>query len=231
MIAWGLVEIMGLGNKIKQLREKKGLTQVEMARLLSIQHSTISQWETGKRTPDYETLRRLAGFFGVTVSHLLGEDDPNRFTLAESRAIYGIDAQPAELVPIPRYGEIHAALPAPPADQIVGYDWYPAEQVRGGEFFTLVVRGDCMAGGRMPILPGHVVLVRKQPEVDNGNIAVVWWNGEDAAHLRRVYYRDGKVMLVADNPAYPPELLPPAKVTIIGKVVEVKFEPAATREL
>lgn len=162
--------------------------------------------------------------------HFLKDRPPAADQVPESPAPYLANAHPVELVPIPRYGEIHAADPMPAEDRIVGYDWYPAEQIRGGEFFTLIVRGDCMDGGKTPILPGHVVLVRKQPEVENGNIAVVWWNGEDAGHLRRVYYRDGKIMLVADNPTYPPELLAPEKVTVIGKVVEVKFEPGAAGE-
>lgn len=80
------------------------------------------------------------------------------------------------------------------------------------------------------ILPGDLVVVRRQPAVEDGEIAVVFWNGEDEAHIRRVRRVDKQLLLTADNPAHPPVLLPPSRVTILGKVVEVKFEPAARRE-
>ena len=56
---------------LKELREKKGLNQQQLADELGLQRNTISRYETGKREPDQETLLRLSDFFGVSVDYLL----------------------------------------------------------------------------------------------------------------------------------------------------------------
>ncbi|APC08571.1 helix-turn-helix domain-containing protein [Neomoorella thermoacetica] len=61
-----------LGERLRKLREEKGLTQIELAKKLSLANSTISQYEANKRTPDPPTLQRLADFFGVSIDYLLG---------------------------------------------------------------------------------------------------------------------------------------------------------------
>jgi len=63
---------LNFGNRLRQLRKEKGLTQAELAKLLSIGESTISFYESGKRQPDYETLIRIADLFNVSVDYLLG---------------------------------------------------------------------------------------------------------------------------------------------------------------
>jgi len=63
---------MNFGKRLRQLRKEKGLTQAELAKLLSIGESTVSFYESGKRQPDYETLIRLAEVFNVSVDYLLG---------------------------------------------------------------------------------------------------------------------------------------------------------------
>ena len=61
--------------KIRELRKKCGITMKELGTAIGVAESTISQYETGKRQPDYETLLKIAEFFGVTTDYLLtGED-------------------------------------------------------------------------------------------------------------------------------------------------------------
>jgi transcriptional regulator with XRE-family HTH domain len=62
------------GNILKELRLKKGLNQVELAKILSVAKGTISNWEKGNRTPDNEMLSKIATFFDVTVDFLLGRE-------------------------------------------------------------------------------------------------------------------------------------------------------------
>lgn len=59
---------------IKELRIKKGLTQLQFCQKLNISQSTLSGWESGKWQPDNDTLIKLADFFGVSVDYLLGRD-------------------------------------------------------------------------------------------------------------------------------------------------------------
>lgn len=58
--------------RLSQLRAEKGLTQKEVAIDLKIAQNTLSQYETGKREPDFDTLLRIARYFDVTIDYLLG---------------------------------------------------------------------------------------------------------------------------------------------------------------
>ena len=62
------------GNLIKELREKKGLTQTELAQKLSISDKTVSKWETGKGYPDISLLEPIAKAFDISVTELLAGD-------------------------------------------------------------------------------------------------------------------------------------------------------------
>lgn len=64
-----------LGERLALLRKEKGLTQEELAQALNITRSALSLYEIGKRDPDTETLRKIAGFFNVSVDYLLGRTD------------------------------------------------------------------------------------------------------------------------------------------------------------
>ncbi|MBX6333744.1 helix-turn-helix domain-containing protein [Candidatus Saccharibacteria bacterium] len=63
---------MTLGNRLRALREKRKLTQKELAEKLNIPNQNISNYERDFRQPDYETLQTLADFFDVTTDYLLG---------------------------------------------------------------------------------------------------------------------------------------------------------------
>ncbi|MCL2862237.1 MAG: helix-turn-helix domain-containing protein [Firmicutes bacterium] len=62
-------------ERLKELREEKGLSQVELAKLMDIKQRTISHYEKGEREPDFQTLKKLCDFFGVTAGYLLGFEE------------------------------------------------------------------------------------------------------------------------------------------------------------
>jgi len=62
-------------QRIKMLREKRGLSQAEVAKRLGIARTTYSGYEIGTREPDQNTLIKLAKFFDVSVDYLLGNTD------------------------------------------------------------------------------------------------------------------------------------------------------------
>ena len=64
-----------LGNKIKELREEKGLKQEDLAKAMSVSPSTIGMYEINKREPNNELIIKLAAFFDVSVDYLLGKSD------------------------------------------------------------------------------------------------------------------------------------------------------------
>ena len=66
------------GSVIKELREKKKLTQSELAQILSVSDKTVSKWETGKGYPDITLLEPISGALGVSIAELLsGEQIKN----------------------------------------------------------------------------------------------------------------------------------------------------------
>ena len=85
---------MELGEIIKELRTKRGLTQGSLGELVNLAESTISLYESNKRSPDYETLKKIADFFDVSLDYLLGrtneklpanqiKEDPAKYNLKQ----------------------------------------------------------------------------------------------------------------------------------------------------
>ncbi len=69
---------MNFGTRLKQLRTKKKLTQAGLGKILALRESTISCYESNKRKPDLDIIKKIAEFFNVTTDYLLGRtDQPN----------------------------------------------------------------------------------------------------------------------------------------------------------
>lgn len=69
-----------LEKRIKELREKAGLTQKELAEKLGLTDGAIGLYEVGKRNPSLSILNKLADFFDVSIDYLLGRTDiPNLY--------------------------------------------------------------------------------------------------------------------------------------------------------
>ncbi|PYI57206.1 helix-turn-helix domain-containing protein [Paenibacillus flagellatus] len=63
------------GERIAYLREKRGLTQEDLANKLGISRASLSHYETNRREPDYETLNKIANFFDISLDYLLGRTE------------------------------------------------------------------------------------------------------------------------------------------------------------
>lgn len=61
--------------RLKELRKRRGISQLQLALDLNMNQNTISRYETLEREADYETLVRFADYFGVTLDYLLGRTD------------------------------------------------------------------------------------------------------------------------------------------------------------
>ncbi|WP_062052402.1 helix-turn-helix domain-containing protein [Bacillus sp. JCM 19034] len=67
-----------LSKRLSSLRKSKKLTQAEQAKVLGIARTTYAMYEQGNREPDYDTLTKIANYFGVSTDYLLGlTDKPN----------------------------------------------------------------------------------------------------------------------------------------------------------
>ncbi|MDZ5711611.1 helix-turn-helix domain-containing protein [Jeotgalibacillus haloalkalitolerans] len=65
---------MSIGDRLRDLREKRGISQLELSRRLDIPNQNISNYERGYRTPDYEALKKFADFYEVSTDYILGRD-------------------------------------------------------------------------------------------------------------------------------------------------------------
>lgn len=74
--------IIELGEKLKALRTENHLRQDQVARLVSVEKSSISMYETGMRQPSYVTLVRLADVFNVSTDYLLGRTNTSPLDLS-----------------------------------------------------------------------------------------------------------------------------------------------------
>lgn len=72
---------------LKDLRIRRGVTQAEMAKAISVAPSTIAMYEGGKRSPSYEILETIADYFNVGMDYLLGKTE---------KSVYVYDVKEAE---------------------------------------------------------------------------------------------------------------------------------------
>ena len=79
--------MINLGNKIRELRVNKGLTQEQLATALNLSPQAISKWETGGGYPDVATLPVLAGYFGVSLDEMF-EYDPEEIEEKIQKVLY-----------------------------------------------------------------------------------------------------------------------------------------------
>lgn len=172
------------------------------------------------------TVREVAAHFGIqpraAVDHLAAlkrkgylHREPGR-----SRGLALASRVEEQVVEVPVVGRIAAGRPLLAVENVEDTLPLPRTWVHGEEVFLLRVTGDSMAP---LLLPGDLVMVRVQPRVARGEIAVVLVN--DEATLKRVYEEAGGLVLKGDNPQFPPLRFSPEEaaelVQILGKVVGV----------
>ena len=85
-----LIEFFGVNkmkNRLKELRQQRGLYQKDIASYLNIAVSTYSYWEKGTYEPDQAVLSKLADYFNVSVDYLLGREEKSSPAQQESGGI------------------------------------------------------------------------------------------------------------------------------------------------
>lgn len=68
---------MNLGEKLKELRKERNLKQEELALLLNVDRTTVSNWERGEKQPSLDILIRLHAIYGVTLDEIVGLKSDN----------------------------------------------------------------------------------------------------------------------------------------------------------
>lgn len=189
---------------LKQLRKRKGMTQGDLCSALGVSRSTVSMYELGERMPDYEMMKTIAELFNVDLNYLYG--------IAQKKGVR-----------IPVYGSVAAGIPLEAIQDIEDYEEIPEDMARTGEFAALKIKGNSM----LPrFTPGDVVIVRLQEDVNDGDVAIVIVNGDEAT-CKKIKKTPEGVMLISTNPDYEPMFytnreISEKPVRIWGKVVELR---------
>ena len=205
---------MAFAEKLKELRQQKGMTQSELAKLLKMQRSTLGMYETGKREPNFETLNMFANFFNVDMNTLMDMNNTSNQN----------PSSPVRSIKIPVLGTVVAGIPLEAVENIIGYEEISPAMAATGEHFALRIKGTSM---EPRICEGDIVVVRKQEDIESGETAIVLINGGEAT-VKKVKKTEEGIMLIANNMAvYSPHFysnkeIEELPVRIIGKVVELR---------
>ena len=213
------------GKILKKLREDRNVSAIKFSEDLSIHRGTLSNWETGRRTPDSQTLLKIAEYFSVTVDYLLGNTDTKTNDNVKISDLQEVNTD--KMVKIPVLGVIKAGMPMFAEDNIIDYEYVHQEELMQEEnYFYLQVKGDSMINAR--IYEGDRVRIKKQNFLEkDGDIMAVRVNGDEAT-LKRVYRQENGLVLQSENPNYPPMFFPVSDIEtgyvgILGKVVKIEI--------
>ena len=206
-----------LGNKkvfSKNLRKYMDLYQKsrsDICKDLGFAYTTFTSWETGVNYPRIDKIEMIADYFHIEKSDLI-EDKTDK------------PSSPAKGIRIPVLGRVAAGIPIEAITDIEDWEEIPQSMAKTGEYFALKIAGKSMEPRMMD---GDVVIVRRQSDVDSGDIAVVLVNGNDAT-VKQISKSDAGLTLIGWNPSvYTPRTYNKKEckelpVTILGKVVEIR---------
>ena len=202
---------MSLSSVLKARRSELHLTLKEIADRVGVSEGTVQRWESGNiKNLRYERITKLAEVLEVSPSFLMGfTDNPST------------QSPPSNIIPMPKtydvplIGNIACGQPilaVEDASETVPVPaWVHAD-------FALRCKGDSMINAR--IFDGDVVYIRRQPQVENGEIAAVRIG--DEATLKRVRLFDDHIALEPENPMYKPLVYwgdEMNQVQILGKAI------------
>lgn len=208
---------MTVGERIKNLREKLGISQVDFADRINVSKQTLYKYENNIITNiPSDKIEAVASIGNVSPAFLMGWDNNiSPITNGSKHKKPGVT--------INVLGRVAAGTPIEAIEDIIDTEEITEEMSATGEFFGLQIAGDSM---EPKMSKGDVVIVRQQDDAESGDTVIVTVNGTDATCKRLRKYRDG-IELISTNPSYEPmfysnEDIENKPVRIIGKVVELR---------
>ena len=197
--------------RIAQARMAKGWSQAELAKRIGSTQQQVARYESAENDVKSSVLIKMSNALGVTVSYLLGMNGQV------------LSPTPTQSRPLPVFGVISAGTPREALMQSdMTHDTPDSLYWGHKESFWLTVSGNSMNR----LFPdGSLVLIDPEEEVRNGDVAVVFVNGDDAT-LKRVYFEGDSITLHPESydPEYQDRIIdgsdPDApEVRIVGKAV------------
>ncbi len=189
----------------KYLRERKGITQDSIGKDLELSKSTISMYENGNRTPDFETLELIADYFNVSIDFLMGRENDTK------------EYKPKiETVTIPLYQCIACGYMTFLDNDIIDYITLPTTILKPSkEYFANYAKGDSMID--RGIKDGDLLFFEKTNTLDNGQVGVFCYKSEATCKVFRK--TDSGIILMPANNDYDPIFVDNEDFRIVGKLV------------
>lgn len=219
-------------DRLAEAMSIRNISAAELSRISGVNEGAISQYRAGKYKASQRSLDKLARALNVSIPWLMGADVPMNEKFPSERTAETKPHLPSNAIPIdfshlkriPILGRIAAGVPIYAEENIEGYT--VTELNGGAEYFGLRVHGDSMNAAR--IFDNDIVIIRRQDIVENGQIAAVLVDNQDAT-LKR-FSRHGDIVTLmpqSTNPANQPFIynLKETSVKILGLVVQVQFRP------
>ena len=223
---------MTLGKWIKNYRIKHSLSMQDMADMCGFSKAYIGQLEkgvnpsTGKPiSPTIQAFDKIAQAVGLDLDTFLKELDGNQLvTLMPDGSQEKSPSHHAKGVRIPVLGRVAAGIPIEAITDVDDWEEIPESMAKTGEYFALRITGNSM---EPRMLDGDVVIVKRQSDVDNGDVAVVLVNGNDATVKQITKSETGLTLIGWNLAVYTPRTYNKKEcrelpVSILGKVVEIR---------
>lgn len=203
---------MTTNELLKSKRKELNLTMKQVADFVGVSEATVSRWESGNiANMGRDKIALLSQILKLTPGAIAGYD------------LYQKEFNKKTGIKIPVLGLVRAGIPMDAVEYIIDYEEISEDMARQGEYFGLQIKGDSM---EPKISEGDVVIVRKQPDIESGEIAIVLVNGDEAT-IKKVQKFTGGINLIPSNPAYDVitytnEQIEKLPVRVLGKVVELR---------
>lgn len=203
-----------ISERIKIALKIRGIRASALSYKTGISEASLSHYIAGHYDPKMPKIKKIASALKVSEGWLSGYDVP----------MENYPPPLSNVANIPVLGYCAAGLPIEAIQDILDYEEVSPELLKDGyEYFALKLKGDSMEP-RMK--NGDVVIIRKQDDINSGEIGVVCVNGDESTVKRIMKQADG-ILLVPLNPAFTPifysnHQIVELPVTILGKVVELR---------
>lgn len=206
-----------ISQRIIDAMRNADLSYGELSKITRIPKSALQRYATGatEKIP-LDRIDAIAKATNVTAAFLLG------WSLQPNHLIKKVPSDKTARIPV--VGRVAAGIPTEAVEDIVDWEEIPNAMAQRGDYIGLKVKGSSM---EPRFIEGDTVIVRRQPDVESGEIAIVLVNGDEAT-MKKVLKQPNGITLIAFNPAvyephfYSNEQIEELPVVIYGKVVELR---------
>ena len=198
-------------NNIRKYRKMKGMTLQELGDKVGMTRSAISKYELDKIPIKNTILEKIAQALNVSPLTLMGWETDD-------------DALGTDTVEVDNLGAVAGGIPVDAIEDRTNKFSITEALARTGQFATFEIKGNSMSP---KINDGDTVLVKYQPMVDSGDVAIIYMNDFQVTCKKVFFLNDGKVKVQAYNEevygtkVYTKKELEEMNFRILGKVILV----------